>query len=409
MPSPVYQWRKALRRNMPVNCSATRLNISWIAVVLPTKHTAIFNPFGGMSQMPHFMLFGIHSMKYDEFLFCTLSICSSTSFDDMRPRKRPAAVTRIRGTHHVLGIEHLLRELRHRQRAVLLRAARRQRREAVHEEMQAWKRDHVRAKLAQIAVELARETDGARDARQARGHEMVEVAVCRGRQLQRSEAYVIQCFVVEAEREVRILHQLVDGERAIIRFHDCVTYLRRRNDRVRAHHAVRVLLPDLRYEKSAHASAGATAKGVCHLKSLEAIATLGLLTDHIQHGIDELGALSVVPLGPVISCARLSEDEIVGTEELAERTGTHRIHGSRLKVHQDGAGHVATPGGLVVVDVDALQLQIRVSVVRPGRIDAVLVADHLPELRTDLVAALAALDVNELTHSNNCDSSSLSQ
>ena len=48
-----------------------------------------------------------------------------------------------------------------------------------------------RAELAEIAVELARETDGARDARQARGHEMVEVAVCRGRQLQRSEAYVI--------------------------------------------------------------------------------------------------------------------------------------------------------------------------------------------------------------------------
>merc|ERR1719478_1228739 len=47
---------------------------------------------GGMSHTPHFMLFGIHSMKYEEFLFCTLSICSSTSFDDMRPRKRPAAV-----------------------------------------------------------------------------------------------------------------------------------------------------------------------------------------------------------------------------------------------------------------------------------------------------------------------------
>merc|ERR1712225_232084 len=92
IPSPVYQCKNALRRNMPVNCSATRLNISWIAVVFPTKHTAIFRPFGGMSQMPHFMLFGIHSMKYEEFLFWTLSICSSTSFDDMRPRKRPAAV-----------------------------------------------------------------------------------------------------------------------------------------------------------------------------------------------------------------------------------------------------------------------------------------------------------------------------
>ena len=33
-------------------------------------------------------------------------------------------------------------------------------------------------------------------------------------------------------------------------------------------------------------------------------------------------------------------------------------------------------------------------------------ASDLPELRTDLVAALAALDVNELTHSSNCDSSS---
>ena len=158
-----------------------------------------------------------------------------------------------------------------------------------------------------------------------------------------------------------------------------------------------------------------SAKRRGHLKSLEAIATLGLLTDHIQHGIDELGALcvmpavrpaqlywriifrwersvfrrtendhkksipkmnvsltrkiffiqqldfpqvgndqtstpiyefstfsmscsqlrcqlaplcshiclSVVPLGSVVSCARLSEDEIVGTEELAERTGTH--------------------------------------------------------------------------------------
>ena len=41
-----------------------------------------------------------------------------------------------------------------------------------------------------------------------------------------------------------------------------------------------------------------------------------------------------------------------------------------------------------------------------GGVDAVLVTDHLPELRTDLVAALAALDVNELTHSSNCDSSS---
>merc|ERR1712093_311842 len=45
-----------------------------------------------MSHTPHFMLFGIHSIKYDEFLFCTLSICSSTSFVDIRPRNKPQAV-----------------------------------------------------------------------------------------------------------------------------------------------------------------------------------------------------------------------------------------------------------------------------------------------------------------------------
>merc|ERR1712166_1368384 len=92
MPSPVYQCKKALRRNIDVNCSETRLNISWIAVELPRKVTAILSPFGGMSHTDAFMLFGIHSTKYDEFLFCTLSICSSTSLVDIRPRKSAEAV-----------------------------------------------------------------------------------------------------------------------------------------------------------------------------------------------------------------------------------------------------------------------------------------------------------------------------
>ena len=37
-------------------------------------------------------------------------------------------------------------------------------------------------------------------------------------------------------------------------------------------------------------------------------------------------------------------------------------------------------GGLIVVDVDALQLQVRVAVVGTGGVNAVLVGDHLPEL-----------------------------
>merc|ERR1719183_1642327 len=63
IPSPVYQWRKALWRNIEVNCSETRLNISWTAVVLPMKVAAILRPFGGMSHTDDFTLFGIHSTK----------------------------------------------------------------------------------------------------------------------------------------------------------------------------------------------------------------------------------------------------------------------------------------------------------------------------------------------------------
>merc|ERR1712107_655424 len=50
MPSPVYQWRKALRLNMTVNCSPILLNKSWMAVELPIKVAAIFKPLGGMSH-----------------------------------------------------------------------------------------------------------------------------------------------------------------------------------------------------------------------------------------------------------------------------------------------------------------------------------------------------------------------
>ena len=92
IPSPVYQCKKAFLLNIAVNCSATLLNISWIAVELPMKVTDILRPFGGISQMADLMLLGIHSTKYEEFLFWTLSICSSTSLEDILPLNMAEAV-----------------------------------------------------------------------------------------------------------------------------------------------------------------------------------------------------------------------------------------------------------------------------------------------------------------------------
>merc|ERR1719348_735143 len=63
-----------------------------MAVVLPMKVVAIFSPLGGISQTEDLMLLGIHSTKYELFLFWTFSICSSTSLVDMRPRNIADAV-----------------------------------------------------------------------------------------------------------------------------------------------------------------------------------------------------------------------------------------------------------------------------------------------------------------------------
>jgi len=53
--------------------------------------------------------------------------------------------------------------------------------------------------------------------------------------------------------------------------------------------------------------------------------------------------------------------------------------------------------GLVVVDVDALQLEVALALVGTVRLDAMLVGDDLPELGTDLVSALTSLDVDDFT------------
>ena len=122
-------------------------------------------------------------------------------------------------------------------------------------------------------------------------------------------------------------------------------------------------------EEGAHAGAGAATERVGDLEALEAVAGLGLLADDVEDGVDELGALGVVALGPVVAGAGLAEDEVVGAEDLAEGAGADGVHGAGLEVHQDGAGDVAAAGGLVVVHVDALELQVDVAVVgaRRGR------------------------------------------
>lgn len=54
--------------------------------------------------------------------------------------------------------------------------------------------------------------------------------------------------------------------------------------------------------------------------------------------------------------------------------------GGRLIVYYSGGGYV-TCGGLIVVDIDSLQLHIIISVVVTCLVDAVLIGDDFPELK----------------------------
>jgi len=65
-------------------------------------------------------------------------------------------VSRVGGSHHVLGIEHLLGEFRHGNGAVLLTAASNKRSKADHEEVKTGEGNQVDGHLAEVRVELTR-------------------------------------------------------------------------------------------------------------------------------------------------------------------------------------------------------------------------------------------------------------
>ena len=125
---------------------------------------------------------------------------------------------------------------------------------------------------------------------------------------------------------------------------------------------------------------------------------LRLHPHHIRHRVDELCTLGGVSLRPTVACAGLPQHKVVWPEQLSERSRTDAVHGSQLKVHENREGHVAATSGLIVVHVDTLKLEVRVTVVRARGVDAVLIRDDLPELGPDLIATLTTLDVDELAH-----------
>ena len=206
---------------------------------------------------------------------------------------------------------------------------------------------------------------------------MVKITIGWGGELEGTEADIVQGLVVNAHDLIGVLDELMDGQGGVVGLNDSVGHLGRGDDGEGDHLSVGVLLTDLGDEESTHAGAGTTTERVGDLEALKAIATLSLLADDIEDGVNELSTLGVVALGPVVTGTSLTEDEVVRAEELTEGAGADGVHGSGLEIHEDGAGNVSATGGLVEVHVDALQLKVGVTMVRTGGVDAVLVGDDL--------------------------------
>lgn len=122
-------------------------------------------------------------------------------------------VAKVRGSHHVLGVVHLLGELRNGDGAERVSTPGSERGESDHEEVETREGNHVDSQLAKVGVQLARETQTGGDTRHYGRDQVVQVTVRGRRQLEGPHADVIQRLVIDTESLIGVLDC---GE---IRFH----------------------------------------------------------------------------------------------------------------------------------------------------------------------------------------------
>jgi len=94
------------------------------------------------------------------------------------------------------------------------------------------------------------------------------------------------------------------------------------------------------------------------------------------------GAEKRTSFGPIVTSAALTKYKVVRSEEGAEGPRADRIHGTRLKIDQDGTGNILIRGDFVIVDINSFELELVSSLVNTIAFDAMFVGHSLPELGT---------------------------
>jgi hypothetical protein len=270
--------------------------------------------------------------------------------------------------------------------------------ETGHEEMESWEWDQVDSELSEIGVKLSWESEAASDTGEGSRDEMVKITVGWGGELEGSEADIIKGFVINAHNLIGVFDKLMDREGSVVWLNNGIGDLWGWHDGESDHHSVWVFFSDLGDEESSHTGSSSSTERVSNLETLKAIATFSFFSNDIEDGVDKFGTLGVMTFSPVVTGTGLSEDKVVWSEELSEWSSSDRVHGSWFEIHEDGSWNVSTTGSFVIVDVDSLELEIRITVIGTGWVNTVFVGDDLPGFGTDLVTALSYLDMNDFSH-----------
>lgn len=222
-----------------------------------------------------------------------------------------------------------------------------ERSESDHEEMETREGHHVNSQLSEIRVKLTRETETGGDTGHDGRDQVVEISVGGVGELESSHADIVESLVIDTESLIRVLDQLMDGEGGVVWLNNGVGNFGGWDDGEGGHHTIWELLTDLGDQKRTHTGTSSTTEGVGDLETLETVASFSLTTDNIEDLVDKLSTLSVMTLSPVVTSSRLTENEVVGAEELTERTSTDGIHGTWLQIDKDGTRNILVTGGLV--------------------------------------------------------------
>lgn len=199
---------------------------------------------------------------------------------------------------------------------------------------------------------------------------------------------VRQGAVIQHHDRVGVLRQAAHGAQAVVRVYYHVSGVCGVGKyRVRLDNLLREPVVELLEEERAQARAGAAGDGVEHHEALERVATVCLAVNHL-HDLLVHQLARLVAIAPVVASADtiLADVKVLGVVNVLVGPRLDAVDDARLEIDQDGARDVARVIALVVKDVLAVAalggkvLEIAVLV------DAVLLAELLPELAANLNA-----------------------